>query len=120
MAIFLLAALAAALLISLPFCRGQSSGASCSVTLTPTNSIKPSVASGYTMALVATGLTKPRSIEFDTNGNLLVVESGVGLRNLVFEDNGGACLSVKSSNMVIQNPGVSICFRSPSVEVIRY
>ena len=59
------------------------------------------------MALVATGLTTPRSIEFDTNGNLLVVESGLGLTSLVLQDNGGACLTVKSSQMVIQNTGVS-------------
>ena len=58
------------------------------------------------MALVATGLTSPRSIEFDTNGNLLVVEAGLGLTNLVLQDNGGVCLTVKSSKMVIQNTGV--------------
>ena len=84
---------------------GQSSA--CSTTLTPTNSIQPSVASGYAMALVATGLTSPRDIEFDTNGNLLVVEAGVGVTNLVLQDNGGTCLSVKSSKMVIANTGVS-------------
>jgi len=59
------------------------------------------------MALVATGLTTPRSIEFDTNGNLLVVESGLGLTSLVLQDNGGACLTVKSSQMVIQNTGLN-------------
>ncbi|KAL8961485.1 MAG: hypothetical protein Q9193_001966 [Seirophora villosa] len=61
---------------------------SCSTTLTPSKSARPSIASGYQMALVATGLTKPRSIEFDTAGNLMVVESGAGITNLVLEDNG--------------------------------
>ncbi|KAL8799369.1 MAG: hypothetical protein Q9182_005941 [Xanthomendoza sp. 2 TL-2023] len=55
------------------------------------------------MALVATGLTKPRSIAFDPAGNLMVVESGVGITNLAFQDAGGTCLSVKSRKAVIQD-----------------
>ena len=78
--------------------------------LTPTNSIKPTVASGYQMALVATGLTAPRSMEFDGDGNLLVVQQGAGLINLVLNDGGGTCLSVKSSKNVVQNSGVSSPF----------
>lgn len=84
---------------------GQSSS-SCS-TLTPTNSIKPSVASGYQAALVATGLTKPRSIQFDSSGNLLVVQAGTGIASLQLQDNGGTCVSVKSQKNVVQNSGVS-------------
>ncbi|KAL8771204.1 MAG: hypothetical protein Q9209_003375 [Squamulea sp. 1 TL-2023] len=77
--------------------------ASCSNSLTPTNAVKPSVASGYQVALVATGLTKPRSITFDTAGNLIVVESGAGITNLALQDNGGTCFGVKSRKTVIQN-----------------
>lgn len=79
----------------------------CSTTITPTNSIKPSVASGYRAALVATGLTKPRSIKFDTLGNLLVVESGKGITSLVFRDDNNTCLSVRSNKRVIQNSDVN-------------
>ena len=62
-------ACAAFLNIVLPVVYGASSALSaCSTTLTPTMSIQPTVASGYQMALVATGLTKPRSIEFDSAG----------------------------------------------------
>ena len=85
---------------------GQSSS-SCSTSLTPTNSIKPSVASGYQAALVATGLTRPRSIEFDNSGNLLVVQAGVGIESLQFQDNGGTCITVKSKKTVIQASAVS-------------
>ena len=74
---------------------------SCSKTLKPTKSVQPTVTSGYRMALVATGLTKPRSIQFDTAGNLLVVQSGAGIINLVFQDDGGTCLSVKTQKTVI-------------------
>ncbi len=79
----------------------------CSTTLTPTNSIKPSVASGYKAALVATGLTRPRSIQFDGNGNLLVVEAGAGVSNLKLQDSGGTCITVRSKTNVIQNSSVS-------------
>ena len=83
---------------------------SCSTTLTPTNSIKPSVASGYQAALVATGLTKPRSIQFDSSGNLLVVEAGKGISSHQLQDDGGICVSVKSSKDVVGGAGgVGVC-----------
>ena len=85
---------------------GQSSS-SCSTTLTPTNSIKSTVASGYTAALVATGLTDPRSIEFDSSGNLLVVQAGAGIESLQLQDAGGTCITVKSKKTVIQANAVS-------------
>ena len=90
---------------------GAAQTSSCSTTLTPTNSVKPTVASGYRMALVATGLTKPRSIQFDTAGNLLVVQSGVGIANLAFQDNGGTCLTIKKVKTVISASAVSITLR---------
>ena len=84
--------------------------ARCSSELTPTISIKPSVASGYRAALVATGLTSPRSIQFDSSGNLLVLEQSAGLTSLHFEDNGGICVSVKSQKSVLGTTNVSfIC-----------
>ena len=88
-----------------------SSASACSTSLTPTNSIQPTVASGYQMALVATGLTKPRSMQFDSAGNLLVVQQGAGIVNLVLQDQGGTCLSVKSRKNVIENK--SVCCDNP-------
>lgn len=88
---------------------GQSSS-SCSTTLTPTNSIKPSIASGYQAALVVTGLTDPRSIEFDSAGNLLVIQAGAGIESLQLQDNGGTCVSVKSKKTVVQASAVSRVF----------
>ncbi|KAL9106372.1 MAG: hypothetical protein Q9227_008573 [Pyrenula ochraceoflavens] len=80
----------------------------CSSTLTPTNSVKPSVASGFRAQLVATGLSKPRSIEFDNAGNLLVVESGSGsLTALTFRDGGGTCLHVESSKAIVNNSNLN-------------
>lgn len=85
-----------------------SAASNCSTTsLTPKNGVKPSVASGYQVALIATGLTKPRSITFDSAGNLLVLQQGAGIANLVFQDGGGTCLSVKSKRDVINDKNVS-------------
>ena len=82
--------------------------AQCSNALTPTNSIKTSVASGYAAAVVATGLTKPRSVEIDSAGSLLVLEQGKGLSSHVLQDDGGACVSIKSSKFLIQDTNVSL------------
>ena len=87
---------------------GAQSLASCSPSLTPTASIRPSVASGYQAALLATGLTKPRSLQFDSAGNLLVIESGKGLTSFQLQDNGGACLSVREQKTLIDDGDVSI------------
>lgn len=89
---------------------------SCSTSLTPTNAIKPSVASGYQAALVATGLTKPRSLQFDSSGNLLVVEAGKGISIHQLQDDGGICVSVKSSKDVVGGVGgVGVCGFAPWV-----
>ncbi|KAL2144268.1 hypothetical protein VTI28DRAFT_9405 [Corynascus sepedonium] len=61
----------------------------------------PVVAKGWKAQLIATGLTRPRSIKFDSNGGLLVVEQGVGLTHLTLDDSGGTCVSVKSNVSVI-------------------
>lgn len=99
------AALGAAFSVFIAFASAQASN--CSTTLTPTNSVKPTVAAGYRMALVATGLTDPRSIEFDSAGNLLVAEAGSGITNLAFQDDGGTCLIVKTKKTVINASGLN-------------
>ena len=94
------------LLLALPL-----SDAQCSNSLTPTNNIKTSVASGYAAAVVATGLTAPRSLQFDSAGSLLVLEQGKGLSSHVIEDDGGACVGIKSSQYLIQD--TNVCSRGP-------
>lgn len=79
----------------------------CSTTLTPASSIQLSVASGYQAQVIATGLSKPRSLQFDKSGNLLVVEAGSGsISALTLQDNGGTCVSVRSSKKVVDNKNV--------------
>lgn len=74
-------------------------------TLTPAYS-PPVVAKGWKAQLIATGLTRPRGIKFDSNGGLLVIEQGVGLTHLTLDDNGGTCVSVAKNTTVIEDSRV--------------
>jgi len=81
--------------------------ASCATMLAPSGSIKPSLASGYRYTVVATGLTKPRSLEFDSDGHLFVLEQNKGLSKHVLKDDGGVCVTVASSTDIISDETVS-------------
>lgn len=67
----------------------------------------PSVAPGYSVRLVATNLTAPRGIIFDSAGHLLVVQQGVGVEALTLTDNGGSCVGVTSRKTVVADSTVS-------------
>ncbi|KAK4222040.1 soluble quino protein glucose/sorbosone dehydrogenase [Podospora fimiseda] len=73
----------------------------CSNIIVPKNAA-PVVAPGWQAQLVAGGLTKPRSIQFDSTGALLVVESGKGISRHRFSDNGGTCLSANHSHIIVE------------------
>lgn len=67
---------------------------------------------GWTTRVVANeGLSKPRSLLFDTSGALLVLDSAVGVKRLVLEDHGGTCVTVKETTTVIDNGDVSASSR---------
>jgi hypothetical protein len=44
---------------------------------------------------VANGLRSPRGILFDSKGNLPVVQQGLGIVQLEFDDGGSTCLCVQ-------------------------
>lgn len=82
-------------------------GQACDVNPAPKNGIKPVAASGYNFSVVANGLTKPRSIQFDSAGNLLVLQAGKGIISLQLDDAGGACVWAASNQTVVSNTAVS-------------
>ena len=85
------------------------SAATCSTTLT--SKAAPVVANGYSARLVATNLTRPRSLLFDSAGNLLVVQSGKGIASLSLRDDGGTCVTVAGSPQdVVLDRSVSALF----------
>ena len=74
----------------------------CANVLKPSYSA-PVAAKGWKAQLIATGLSKPRGIKFDSNGALLVVEVGVGITYLDLTDNGGTCLFVANNRTLVSN-----------------
>jgi hypothetical protein len=91
----------------LPFLSAQSISAGCTASLTASYPT-PSVANGFQAKLVANKLTRPRSIIFDTNGHLLVVQAGYGITSLTLKDDGSGCMSVSSKKDVIVDSSVSV------------
>ena len=77
----------------------------CSSTIAPRHA--PSVAPGYTVQVVASGLRDPRGIIFDSSGHLLVVQQGYGISSLNLTDNGGACVTAGQPTDLIVDEAVS-------------
>ena len=82
-------------------------GQACEVNPAPRNGISPVAAPGYQFSVVANGLTKPRSIQFDNAGNLLVLQAGKGIESLQLADAGGPCVWAASSQTVVSDTAVS-------------
>lgn len=74
----------------------------------------PVAAKGWTYRLAAKGFKKPRSIAFDDNGGLLVVDSGVGVYRLTIDqDKGETCVVMSSPKALINSTEVSGIFIFP-------
>jgi glucose/arabinose dehydrogenase len=68
----------------------------------------PTWGSGFSGHVVMNGLKTPRGMVFDSQNNLLVVESGgAGVRYIKLTDNGGMNVCVTSSKQIIPERGVS-------------
>ncbi|KAF4832960.1 hypothetical protein CGCTS75_v004208 [Colletotrichum tropicale] len=63
----------------------------------------PQVAAGWQAQLVANGYKKPRTIHVDGEGALLVLDAAVGVYHVTFKDNGGTCLTLAGSKLMINN-----------------
>lgn len=77
--------------------------ADCANPLKPINDAK--LANGWTYRPVATGFTKPRGIQFDKDGGLLVVDAKVGIFHLALTDDGDTCVSANKTTL-LQSKGV--------------
>jgi glucose/arabinose dehydrogenase len=82
----------------------------CSVNLPPATTA-PIVASGFTARVFANGLTKPRGMVFDTEGNLLVVQNGRGIIAIKLKDDGGSCVSAAGTQSVVADTSVSSTYK---------
>jgi glucose/arabinose dehydrogenase len=80
----------------------------CASTIAPRHG-QPSVAPGWLVQVVASGLTKPRGIVFDSEGNLLVVQQGYGISRLNLTSDAGACVRAQgNATDIIVNKEVSV------------
>ncbi|KAM6527696.1 hypothetical protein FALCPG4_008745 [Fusarium falciforme] len=84
----------------------QSSG-QCSINDLETSYPGPVAADGWAYRLIASDLSRPRGILFDTEDALLVVEQGTGLVHLEFEDQGRACLRMYRQTTLLENEGLT-------------
>lgn len=96
----------AALLYNGMLVLAQQRSSACPTILKPSYG-NPVVGSGWTAQLIAQNLTAPRSIVFDQNGALLVVQKGSGILRMTFTDKGGTCLVVNQTKTVVNNTDVS-------------
>lgn len=74
--------------------------------LTPDYDI-PAVHPGWQAQLIMDGLVKPRTIAIDSEGALIVLDAGAGVRHVTFNDHGHTCLEVDENRLIIANEDVS-------------
>lgn len=94
------------LLLSSSLASAQSSASQCKINSLKTSYPAPVAADGWSYRLVATELSRPRGILFDTDGALIVVDTGVGLVHLELEDQGRTCLRVRKKTVLLENEDV--------------
>ncbi|RSL61128.1 hypothetical protein CEP54_006374 [Fusarium duplospermum] len=90
------------LLLSISLAKAQSSD-QCKINNLETSYEAPVAADGWSYRLVASELSRPRGILFDTEGALIVVDTGVGLVHLELEDQGRTCLRVRKKTVLLEN-----------------
>ena len=95
----------------------RATGQTCGVNPLPANGIKPVAAPGFRFSVVANGLTKPRSIQFDNAGNLLVLQAGKGIVSLQLDDAGGICVWAPSNQTIVSDTGVSYLSQNRSIKL---
>lgn len=66
--------------------------------MTANSQFKLSVADGWKYTIVGTGMSKPRSVLFDTEGNMLILQAGYGLSGHTFGPDG----CINSTKTIIQ------------------
>lgn len=79
----------------------------CTGNIITANGIKPVAAPGWKWAVVASNLPSARSIEFDSKGRLIIVQSGKGLTALELTADKGVCVKEKSRKALLDLAGVS-------------
>lgn len=78
----------------------------CASTIQPQHPA-PSLASGWRADVVASNLSRPRTVLFDSEGGLLVVEPLKGISRITLDDGAGPCVRSKGEPaLVIEDDSV--------------
>ncbi|KAF4446416.1 hypothetical protein F53441_9933 [Fusarium austroafricanum] len=72
----------------------------------------PVTAENWSYTIIANELRRPRGILFDSEGALIVIDSGNGIVHFELEDEGGTCLQVRKKTTLVKknnlNHGIAI------------
>ena len=82
--------------------------AQCTANTNTANNITPVVTTGWQWSVVASNLKSPRSLAFDPQGRLVMVEAGRGLTAIDLTDDQGICVKEQSRNTFYYLQGVSL------------
>ncbi|KAM0390557.1 hypothetical protein ACHAQC_007728 [Fusarium culmorum] len=93
--------LASTLLFSL------SSAQDCSFKTLKTSYPSPVAAKNWSYGLIANELRRPRGILFDSEGALIVIDSGNGILHFELEDGGGTCLQVTKKTTLLKQDNLN-------------
>lgn len=86
----------------------SASATACASTIAPQHAA-PSVAAGWRAEVVASGLSSPRGILFDSEGAMLVVEQGSGVVRVRLNEEAGSCVRIDGDKeTVIEDSSVSL------------
>lgn len=70
----------------------------------------------WNYSIIANELRRPRGILFDSEGALIVIDSGNGIIHFELDDEGGTCLQVKKKTTLLKKNNVS--YSCPEVLIV--
>ncbi|KAF9763654.1 hypothetical protein IL306_003025 [Fusarium sp. DS 682] len=84
----------------------------CSFKTLKTSYPAPATANNWNYSIIANELRRPRGILFDSEGALIVIDSGNGIIHFELDDEGGTCLQVKKKTTLLKknnlNHGIAL------------
>jgi glucose/arabinose dehydrogenase len=76
----------------------------------------PDVSEGWGFRVVASELTRPRSILFDSDGALILLDVGSGILHIDLDDQGDTCVGVSKQTTLLEKEDVGL-LRPPKTSI---
>lgn len=87
----------------------------CNLKTLKTSYPAPVTEDSWDYSIVANELRRPRGILFDSEGALIVIDSGNGIIHFELDDEGGTCLQVRKKTTLLKKNNVSYSDPGPSI-----